>query len=466
LFNHIPLIDYPNHLARLQIHKALSENSYLARFYEFHWRFTPYLGFDLIAAPFTSFLPVEIAGRIVLILTFAIMYTGTILLNKELNPTNWGPSIFAGIFLYNGAVNWGFINYVIGIGTVIWAFWIWIRYRKRCETIWILAFTILALIVGLMHFYALAIYGVCVGGYECSILREKLQLKRRLRVSFFRIPLKGAISIIGPTLVMLSPVSTGRGALVWGQSWGPPTVWDSVVKWKVEALISPIYFHHVAEKPLLLAVVLIFVSGIVSRTLVVNRRMVIPLAAFAVLFLAMPSEVWGASFADYRFPSGVAFIALASLGWGDKSRMRIGVASLLLLLCLMLRVGSVTLAWKRAQPILAEFDTALELVPPGARLFCIMDDSAWGFPPLVHVPVLAAAKRGVFESYTFSDHGQGLQLLKKREPIPTSMGDFDYLLEIGSPDLKTPIGLSLTEIRRGHTFILYRIRGDDRVHFP
>jgi hypothetical protein len=95
-----------------------------------------------------------------------------------------------------------------------------------------------------------------------------------------------------------------------------------------------------------------------------------------------------------------------------------------------------------------------------------MDDSAWGFPPLVHVPVLAAAKRGVFESYTFSDHGQGLQLLKKREPIPTSMGDFDYLLEIGSPDLKTPIGLSLTEIRRGHTFILYRIRGDDRVHFP
>jgi hypothetical protein len=44
LFSHIPLIDYPNHLARLQIHKMLSQNSYIARFYEFHWRFIPYLG--------------------------------------------------------------------------------------------------------------------------------------------------------------------------------------------------------------------------------------------------------------------------------------------------------------------------------------------------------------------------------------------------------------------------------------
>ena len=85
--------------------------------------------------------------------------------------------------------------------------------------------------------------------------------------------------------------------------------------------------------------------------------------------------------------------------------------------------------------------------------------SAWGYPPLVHVPVLAAAKRGVFEPYTFSDSGQGLQLLTKRRSVPIRMTDFDYLLEIGHPpQFKIPIGLSLTEIQRGHTYILYRIK--------
>jgi len=54
--------------------------------------------------------------------------------------------------------------------------------------------------------------------------------------------------------------------------------------------------------------------------------MLIPLTAIGVVFIAMPSEIWGgqASFADYRLPSGVAFIALASLGWGETSRLRIG----------------------------------------------------------------------------------------------------------------------------------------------
>jgi hypothetical protein len=254
-------------------------------------------------------------------------------------------------------------------------------------------------------------------------------------------------------------VSGGHGALVWGQSRGPQTFWDSLVKWKIKVLVSPIYFQHFAEKPLLLAVFIIFGSAIVLRILVVNRQMLIPLAAFGVIFVAMPSELWGASYADYRLPSGAAFIALASFGWGETSRLRIGIASLLLLLSLIIRVGSVMWAWRAAQPILAEYDTALDPVPPGARLFGVRDGSAWGgYPPLAFVSVLAAAERGVFEPYTFSD--QGWQLLKQRTPVASHMTDFDYLLEIGHPEFKIPVGLSLTEIRRGQTYILYKIDKD------
>src|SRR5690349_11255067 len=38
-FHYLPLIDYPDHLASLQIRNTLSSNHYLAQFYEFRWIF-------------------------------------------------------------------------------------------------------------------------------------------------------------------------------------------------------------------------------------------------------------------------------------------------------------------------------------------------------------------------------------------------------------------------------------------
>jgi hypothetical protein len=471
-FRHLPLIDYPNHLASLQIRKTLSSSIYIKHFYEVRWEFTPNLGLDLLATPFISFMPVELVGRIVIGFTFVMIYVGTILLNRQINPNNWGPSIFSGIFLYNGAFNWGFINYIIGIGFAILAFWIWVRYREKAVGISILLFTLLGGMVCLMHFYAFAIYGVCVAGYECSVFWEKLRMERRLRMSLFIIPFGAAVSLMVPLLALFSSVSGDHGPMVWGRSWGPTTFWDSIVKWKGEALASPIYFHYFSEKPLLLAMIAILVWALATRRLVVNSRMVIPLVAFGVIFMVMPSELWGASFADYRLPSGVAFFAWASLGWGETSRARIGVVCLLLSFCLIVRVGSAFSTWQSAQPFLEEYDTALQLVPPGSRLLVITDDSGWSNPPLVHLPVLAAAKQGVFDPNTFTDHGEphGLQLVKKKPDYRDYQGDltpssireirmFDYLLEIRNPQVTIPTGISLKEVERGQTFTLYRIDG-------
>jgi hypothetical protein len=217
----------------------------------------------------------------------------------------------------------------------------------------------LCIAIGLMHFYALAIYAACVAGYEYSMLWDKLRDERRLRLSRLAVPIRAAVSVIVSILVLLGPVSSGRGPLVCGRSWGPQTFWDSIVKWKGEALASPIYFHQAFERPLLVALFVILVWAVATRTLVLNRRMVIPLVIFTVLFIVMPAEFWDTAFADYRLPSGVAFFAWASLGWGEKSRARIAALCLALGLCLIVRVGSIWAAWLRAQPIFAEYETIL-----------------------------------------------------------------------------------------------------------
>jgi hypothetical protein len=426
----------------------------LAKFYEFRWILTPYLGLDLLATPLLPLFTAETVGKIVIAFALILIYFATILLDRQLNPNNWGLSVFAGIFLYNGAFNWGWINYIIGIGFAILAFWIWVRYREKSVGISIVLFTLLGGIVCLMHFFAFVVYAVCVAGYECSIFLEKLRVERRLRMSLFRIPFRAAVSLMVPLLAILSRTPSNHGPTFWGRSWGPQTFWDSFVEWKGEALVSPLYFHHFSEKLLLIAMVAILVWALATRTLVVNSRMVIPLAAFGVIFVVMPTELLGWFGPDYRLPSGVAFFAWASLGWGEASPARINVVCLLLGFCLILRVASVFSNWQRAQPIIAEYDAALQLVPPGSRLEFIVGDGGWSNPPLVHVPVLPGVKRGVYVPNL--NYGE-LGLVKKRDSAPSSIKDFDYLLEIRDPHFEIPAGISLKEVGRGQTFTLYRI---------
>jgi len=95
------------------------------------------------------------------------------------------------------------------------------------------------------------------------------------------------------------------------------------------------------------------------------------------------------------------------------------------------------------------------------------------YPPLRHVPVLAAAMHDVFDPDTFANGGKvnGSQLLNLHSdyrsywidspPNPSRINDikrFDYLLEIRQPPAKVPTEITLEEIKRGQTFVLYRIK--------
>jgi hypothetical protein len=148
---------------------------------------------------------------------------------------------------------------------------------------------------------------------------------------------------------------------------------------------------------------------------------------------------------------------------------------LLLAVCVIVRVGSALSTWHPAQVIIEEYDTALQLVPPGSRLLVLTGSSRGA---LFHVPVLAAAKRGVFVPYTWTgDSGLGFNGLYPLKVMPdyreylrdsptalSSINDirkFDYLLEVEKPQATIPTGISLNEVKRGQTFTLYRIDSVD-----
>ena len=472
-FKYLPLADYPNHLARLHIHKVLSSDPYLSQFFQFRWAVIPNIGFDFLTLPLIYFMPVELAGRIGIITALLIIYCSTILLDRQLNPDNWGLSLFSGIFFYGGVLKFGFIGYVIGIAFAILAFWIWVRYREKADGIWILVFTISAGAVFLAHLFAFGIYAVSIASYECSLLWERLRIERRLRISFLRIPISAAASLIIPLMLLwFSPVSFSSGRTLWVYL----PFWSSFAR-KVDGLAAPIFYSDpVFEIPLLVIIFGLFVWALATRTIVANSRMIVLLGIFSVVFIVMPfGLISGSEYADYRLPWAVAFIALASFGWGNTSPTRRKVVCLLLSICQIVRVGSVFSEWQPAQAVIEEYDTALRLVPPGSRLLVYVARTPFGdrYPPLRHVPVLAAAMHDVFDPDTFANGGKvnGSQLLNLHSdyrsywidspPNPSRINDikrFDYLLEIRQPPAKVPTEITLEEIKRGQTFVLYRIK--------
>lgn len=471
-YRYLPLADYPNHLARLQIYKTLSSNPYLSQFFEFRWKLTPYLGFDLLCLPLTYYMPVELVGKAAIAISFFMIYGGTILLDRQLNPDNWGLSLFSCIFLYSGAFMYGFLPYLIGVGFAIWAFWVWVRYREKADGTWFIVFVLSGILVCLMHLYAFGIYAVCVAGYECSLVWESLRVERRLRMSLLRIPFTAAVALTVPVLVLWWSTISGTPGHIWGSG---PAFWTTLVR-KVEALTSPIFYcDPILEIPLLLVVIMVFVWALATRTIVLNSRMVIPLGLFLIIFIVMPFGLFGSAYAYYRLPSAVIFVGMASFGWGKTSPARINTVRVLLAACLIVRIGSVFLDWQPAQAVIGQYDTALRSVPPGSRLLVIVRRTFWGDrkPPLRHLPVLAAAMQGIFDPRTFTD---GVQLLKLKPDYrgyweddstgPSLASDFkkfEYLMEIRQPTVTIPAGITLEEIGRGRTFVLYHI---EQQRFP
>src|SRR5205823_4466955 len=82
---HLPLVDYPNHLGRLQVYHNISTDQYLSQFYAFQWQIIPNLAIDILVLPLTHFTSVELSARIIVIIPLAIIYLGAIFVDRQLN---------------------------------------------------------------------------------------------------------------------------------------------------------------------------------------------------------------------------------------------------------------------------------------------------------------------------------------------------------------------------------------------
>src|SRR5277367_4875026 len=108
-----PIVDYPNHLARLYIIAHASSDPWLSHMYKQQWAIIPNFGIDLLVPWTLSFLPLHLAGRIMLAFTLLLPVIGTIAYHRSLfrDISFWplGSSIVA----YNFVFLLGFHNLLL-----------------------------------------------------------------------------------------------------------------------------------------------------------------------------------------------------------------------------------------------------------------------------------------------------------------------------------------------------------------
>ena len=84
-----PLVDYPNHLARVFVLASLPHDPAIATFYAARWAIIPNLALDLVAPPLLAFLPVHDVGRLLIAAAVLLPVLGTVAYGTALKSRWW-----------------------------------------------------------------------------------------------------------------------------------------------------------------------------------------------------------------------------------------------------------------------------------------------------------------------------------------------------------------------------------------
>ena len=163
-----PLVDYPNHMARMHILADAGRSDYLRQYYEIHWDILPNMAMDLIIPLLARLVPLDIAGKIFIGMTMLQLAGGVMALHYALHRRwSWWP-LLAVFFLYNSILLWGFLNYLFGLGMALWVFAGWVAFRRCPSWQTVPLFSFLAMLLFFCHLFAFGIYVVVLSGYEAG----------------------------------------------------------------------------------------------------------------------------------------------------------------------------------------------------------------------------------------------------------------------------------------------------------
>jgi hypothetical protein len=429
-----PLLDYPNHLARLCVLAFVASDPVLAHFYEPHWGIIPNLGLDLTVPPLLRIFPVHLVGRLVVGVTILLSVFGAIAYHRAVNGRSSYWQLASVLFAYNALLLRGFLNFIAAVGLALLFAAAWVAWRDQRPARAITVCVVGAVALFFCHLTGLLLLAVLIGAHELMMLRTsprtfKWIVRRSAAVlTVFALPM---------VLYAVSDLSNMRGA----------AEFRSVVG-KAHAALTPV-INYLWPLDLATAAVCIVIPTLclVRRWCVVRFQAPLAIIVLAMLFIASPIAFKGTFDVDTRFIVMLAFVAPAAIvpiALPRRAAWAIGILFLVLFGTRMIVLMKVWNAWADD---LSAFRSVIETVQPGDVVLTIRRPRGpprdrWtsiaepghlsdGTVTDTHLPALLLIEHSAWWPYLFDNSSQ--QPIETREPFHTLAQTID-----ASPD---PIAL-------------------------
>lgn len=466
-----PLVDYPNHLARMHL---LAEGG--DAFYTVDWAMLPNLAEDLIVPPLARVLPLDIAAKLFLVMIFALMAGGTMWLNRVATG-GWRPWPLLGfLFLYNRILLWGFLNYLFGIGVALGGTALWLALERRRWWLRIPLSALVAFACFLSHIAAFGFYALVIVGVEA--LPAIAEFRTRQWPALGRRIVIAAPQFVAPAALLLSV----RRAL-------PSEMVSYAGLWRKADLLFSVFDNY--DRPFdiaCFALVLALIGGLVwARRLGMGPRLASAAGIVFAAYLLLPSQMYGGSGVDHRLPIAFFLLLVAASAPRFASRRIATAVGVVTASILVIRLVVIEHVWREADRVYSADLGGIDALPRGSKLAIVHPADLFHVVPVpeVHLAVLAIPRREVFVPTLFAMPGQQLVAVKpafaalakeaqpprlwailvgghaaRREPLPAALAPYDFVAFTDKSPIHLPSSRCLAPFFAHPTFQIFAVSHD------
>lgn len=417
-----PLVDYPNHLASSFVLAHMHDPRFrFSEFYAPNWQLSPYATMALILVGLQKFLPIQIAGRIVLTLSMVALPPAVWVFLREANPGE-SKQAFWSLILCNNMYFflYGFTNMQLSVALCFLTLGFWLRYVRQPRRILWWQVCGLATLLYFTHIVGFGIAGIVV---TCYLLVTRRPI-RELIVSWL-------LFLPGIALYLYWKSSdTGR----WPMFFPPLLV-------KLERIPAAIVAYSVPVDFLTMVVVVVcFLWAIIDNPeFRANIPWIVVAACLFAVYMALPSDYGPGGMVARRVLPFVFIVALATVRLGRRGAYLVPVA----LILFVVRSATVEKRFIQIQPHLDALAQSFEVIPRDSRVLTIVQNKVYAGTPEDSFWAYGVIDRGWFTPYLFHDKGvQPLQIklktytmarygafVKPQSPVewPRIQADYDYI---------------------------------------
>ncbi|MBV8524606.1 MAG: hypothetical protein JOY71_21210 [Acetobacteraceae bacterium] len=361
-----PLLDYPNHLARMYVLHAHASNAAIGSMYSVDWHVIPNIAMDVLVPPLLHVLPLEIAGSLFLALVLVVPVLGVVALHRAAFQSESYWPLASAIVAYNGLFFAGFVNFQLGVGLALFGGAAWLRCGTPVSRL--VTGVVFSLVIFFCHLIAWAFFALLILGIEgARAWRNGKRSRDRLAglviaTTPFIIP--GVLYL--RSAAAIAPAGAGVGHSLLKQYYWALTA--SPWQMKIIGLVSPFIGYSLPLDLSTLGIVLCVIRiAAWRRRLGVAPELWPAFAALCVIYPLVPFVTMKAAWVDQRLPIMAGFLLFAM-----TDPRRISRPVVLVIAGLMLaRMGLITAVWAGHNQDLSDFRRIIASVEPKSRVLLV-----------------------------------------------------------------------------------------------